>query len=103
MTQYAQILQSARNGSVSRVTDHETVCGGKFCANRKSLKTVTKKTIKEAILVIINCLIVVSSYTISSEWIVITNARVLHNAMIKFYNDEMYTCLTLCLTANGLL
>ena len=36
----------------------------------------------------INCLIVVSPYTLSSEWIVITNARVLHNAIIKFYNDE---------------
>ena len=52
-----------------------------------------KETINEAILVIINCLIVVSPYTVSSEWIVITNACVLHNAIIKFYNDEMYTCL----------
>ena len=54
-------------------------------------------------LVIINCLIVVSPYTLSCEWIVITNARVLHNAIIKFYNDEMYTCLPLRLPANGLL
>ena len=52
-----------------------------------------KKTIKEATLVIINCLIVVSPYTLSSEWIVMTNARVLHSAKIKFYNNEMYTCL----------
>ena len=51
----------------------------------------------------INCLIVVSPYTLSSEWIVITNARVLHNAIIKFYNDEMYTCLPLRLPANRLL
>ena len=51
----------------------------------------------------INCLIVVSPNTLSSEWIVITNARVLHNAIIKFYNDEMYTCLPLRLPANGLL
>ena len=42
-------------------------------------------------------------YTLSSEWIVITNARVLHNAIIKFYNNEMYTYLPLCLPANGLL
>ena len=42
-------------------------------------------------------------YTLSSEWIVITNARVLHNAIIKFYNNEMYTCLPLRLPANGLL
>ena len=41
--------------------------------------------------------------TLSSEWIVITNARVLQNAIIKFYNNEMYTCLPLCLPANGLL
>ena len=62
-----------------------------------------KKTIKEVILVIINCLIAVSPNTLSSEWIVITNARVLHNAIIKFYNDEMYTCLPLRLPVNGLL
>ena len=41
--------------------------------------------------------------TLSSEWIVITNARVLHNAIIKFYNNEMYTRLPLRLPANGLL
>ena len=66
---------------------------------------ITKETIKEAILVIIfiNCLIVVSPYTLSSKWIVITNACVLHNAIIKFFNNEMYTCLPLRLPANGLL
>ena len=42
-------------------------------------------------------------YTLSSKWIVITNARILHNAIIKFYNNEMYTCFPLRLPANGLL
>ena len=42
-------------------------------------------------------------YTLSIEWIVITNARVLHNAIIKFYNNETYTCLPLRLPANGFL
>ena len=37
-----------------------------------------KKTIKEGILVIINCLIVLSPYTLSSEWIFMTNASVFH-------------------------
>ena len=35
----------------------------------------------------INCLIVVSPYTLSSEWIVMTNARVFHNNEI--HNNEM--------------
>ena len=38
-----------------------------------------KENKKEAILVIINCLIVVSPPSITSEWIVMTNARVFHN------------------------
>ena len=33
----------------------------------------------------INCLIVVSPYTLSSDWIVITNARVFHNNKILPY------------------
>ena len=50
-----------------------------------------------------NCLIVISPYTLSSGWIVMTNARVFHNAIIKFYSNEMYTCLPQRLPANGLL
>ena len=46
---------------------------------------------------------IVSPYTLSSEWIAMTNTRVFHNAIIKFYNNEMYTCLLLRLPANGLL
>ena len=38
-------------------------------------------------------------YTLRSEWIVTTNAHVLHNAIIKFYNNEMYTCLPPLLTS----
>ena len=45
-----------------------------------------------AILVIINCLIVVSPYTLSSEWIVITNARVLHNAYKKLITIILSRC-----------
>ena len=37
------------------------------------------KTNQEAIKAIINCSIVLSPHTLTSEWIVMTNARVFHN------------------------
>ena len=43
------------------------------------LSKIIKTTIKEAIIVIINCPIVSSPYTYISEWIVMTNARVFNN------------------------
>ena len=55
-----------------------------------------------AIIVIINCSIVLSPHTLSNDWIAMTNARALLT-LIKFQSNEMYQCLLIRLPKNELL
>ena len=66
------------------------------------LSKIIRTTIKEAIIVIINCPIVSSLHKRISANGFLCLTHVFFT-IIKFYNNEMYPCLPIRLPANGLL